>query len=141
MFRIWFERSLPSAHAPLLEDVDVAVGPASKTPEDPLSELPGSRAIIASSYIKFDGAAMDRASTLRVISRIGIGLDQISIAEGTALGIAVCNAPDGPTFSTAEHAIALLLAAAKKLKRSENMLRSGAKVTSSVSTRELRSVD
>ncbi len=36
MYRIWFERALPDAYAPLLEGVAIAVGSASVTPDDPL---------------------------------------------------------------------------------------------------------
>jgi D-3-phosphoglycerate dehydrogenase len=66
---------------------------------------------------------MDRAPRLRVISRSGTGLDNIAIHDATQRGIAVCNVPDGPTISTAEHALALLLATAKRLKQSEHALR------------------
>src|SRR6476469_9359765 len=68
---------------------------------------------------------MDRAPALRVIERTGLGYDAVHIRAATARGIAVCNAPDGPTVSTAEHAIALLLAVAKRLGPSEAALREG----------------
>ena len=122
-YRVWCERSLPAEYTPLLEAVAVYAGAASASPEAPLSALPGAHAIIASSRIRYDGALMDRVPTLRVISRTGIGVDNISIPDATARGIAVCNVPDGPTISTAEHAIALMLAAAKQLKQSEIALR------------------
>ena len=48
-------------------------------------------------------------------SRSGIGYDNVDVAAATARGVAVCIAPDAPTVSTAEHAVALLLAAAKCL--------------------------
>src|SRR5437867_9733203 len=124
-YRLWCERSLPPEYTPLLEALAVYAGTASASPDAPLSALPGAHAIIASSRIRYDGALMDRVPTLRVISRTGIGVDNISIPDATARGIAVCNVPDGPTISTAEHAIALMLAAAKQLKQSEIALRRG----------------
>ncbi len=66
---------------------------------------------------------MERAPHLRVICRTGIGVDKVDIAAATARGIAVCNTPDGPTVSTAEHTVALLLAAAKHITRSAQWLR------------------
>jgi phosphoglycerate dehydrogenase-like enzyme len=68
---------------------------------------------------------MDRATRLRVIARTGIGYDAIDLDAATRRGIAVCNAPDGPTVSTAEHALMLLLAVAKRLRPAEAALRSG----------------
>jgi D-3-phosphoglycerate dehydrogenase len=82
-------------------------------------------AIIASARVRYDAELMDRVPTLRVISRTGIGLDNISLADASERGIAVCHAPDGPTISTAEHAIALLLAVAKELPRTMDALRGG----------------
>ena len=77
--------------------------------------MTGAQAVIASSRIRYDGAFMDRFPTIRVVSRTGIGLDNVSITDATARGVAVCYAPDAPTISTAEHTVALLLAAAKHL--------------------------
>jgi D-3-phosphoglycerate dehydrogenase len=127
MYQIWFERSLPPAYAHLLDGQAVAVGPASATPEDPFQALPGADAIVASSRIRYDGALMDRAPALRVISRTGIGIDNISLADATARGILICYAPQAPSISTAEHAITLLLAVAKRLKRVERDLQQGEK--------------
>jgi len=126
-FKIWFERALPREYAGLLEGVGEAVGPASATPEEPLSALPGSHAIIASARIRYDGRLMDQAPTLRVISRTGIGIDNIDVQAATARGIAVCNAPDAPTISTVEHAITLILALAKQIRPFQRMLEQGGK--------------
>ena len=68
---------------------------------------------------------MDHAPNLRVIARTGIGYDLVDVAEATRRGIAVCNTPDGPTISTAEHAVALMLMVAKNVKRAESELRAG----------------
>ena len=57
-----------------------------------------------------------------------MGVDNIDLAAASARGIVVCNAPEGPTISTAEHALALLLAVAKQLTRSENQLRDAARI-------------
>lgn len=123
--RIWFERALSPAHARLLEGIAVVLGPASATPETPLIALPGAQAIIASARIRYNGAFMDQVPTLRVISRTGIGIDNISVPDATTRGIAVCNTPDGPTISTAEHAITLMLTVAKQVKRIERALQRG----------------
>ena len=83
------------------------------------------QAIVASARVRYDAELMDRVPALRVISRTGIGLDNIAVHEATARGIAVCNVPDGPTTSTAEHTVALMLAVAKQLGPAARALREG----------------
>ncbi len=57
-------------------------------------------------------AAADR---LKVIGRAGIGVDNIDIKAATARGIIVMNTPFGNSITTAEHAIALMLALARQI--------------------------
>jgi D-3-phosphoglycerate dehydrogenase len=123
--KVWFERPLPQEHAWLLNGIAVALEPAGVSSEARLSVLPEAEAVIASSRLKYDGTLMDRAPGLRVISRTGIGIDNIVLLDATARGIAVCNTPDAPTISAAEHAITLMLAVAKQIKSSERALRQG----------------
>ena len=63
--------------------------------------------------------------SLRAVIRNGIGYDNVSLPDATARGVAVCNVPDGPTISTAEHAVALLLATVKHLKQGDREMRRG----------------
>ena len=84
MYKIWFERTLPQAYAPLLNGVAVAIGAASETPETPFAAMEEAQAIIAGGRITYDAALMRLAPQLRVISRTGIGLDNVSIPAATA---------------------------------------------------------
>jgi len=69
---------------------------------------------------------MDRiGSRLRIIARTGIGVDRIDLDAATLRGIQVVNTPDGPTESTAEHAIALVLNLCKGVMTGDRILRSG----------------
>ena len=120
--RVWFERPvLPG----LAEDVlgrCQALGPADAKPgDDPLADLVDAQGIVAGA-MHYDGSLMDQAPELRVIARTGIGVDCVDLDAATARGIAVCNAPDGPTLSTAEHTVTLLLMVAKKVKQSERVV-------------------
>jgi Phosphoglycerate dehydrogenase and related dehydrogenases len=86
--------------------------------------LPGCTVAIITALIDASGAWMDAAGdALRAICRPGIGVDNIDIAAATKRGILVINTPDGPTESTAEHAVALLLALAKQVVASDRVLR------------------
>lgn len=128
MYRIWFERTLPPAYAHLLNGVAEALGPASATPETPLVALPRAQAIIAAARIQYNGAVMDQAPELRVIARMGIGVDNVDLDAATARKIAVCNVPDGPTISTAEHTVMLILATVKQLPRMNHVWGSGRQI-------------
>src|SRR5262249_43188145 len=52
---------------------------------------------------------------LQVIGRYGIGVDNIAVAEATRLGIPVTNVPAYCLDEVAEHALALILACARKV--------------------------
>ncbi len=83
-------------------------------------------ALILDGVTLMDGAAMDRIGPrLRIVARTGIGIDQISVGDATERGIMVINTPDGPTESTAEHAIALMLNLTKRVGISDRVLHSG----------------
>jgi phosphoglycerate dehydrogenase-like enzyme len=75
--------------------------------------------------MRYDAGLMDHAPNLRLIARTGIGYDLVDVAEATRRGIAVCNTPDAPTVSTAEHAATLILMVAKNVKHAEALLRQG----------------
>ncbi len=125
MFRIWLERALPSVYTSLLDGEAVIVGTAEDIPDEPLGSLDQAEAVIAGGRLDYDAPLMDRAPKLRVISRTGIGIEKIEIEEATKRGIVVCNAPDAPTISTAEHAIALMFAVSKKLRWCDLNIRAG----------------
>lgn len=73
---------------------------------------------------KFDGALMDKIGPqLRMLGRPGIGVDAIDVDAASERGILVTNTPDAPTESTAEHAIALLMAVAKRVMVGDMYLR------------------
>jgi D-3-phosphoglycerate dehydrogenase len=62
---------------------------------------------------------------LKVIGRIGIGVERVDLAAATERGIMVVNTPDGPTESTAEHTIALLLNLTKGVATSDRLTHAG----------------
>ena len=68
---------------------------------------------------------MDCLPRLCIIARTGIGVDRIDLDAATRRGILVVNTPDGPTESTAEHVVALLLNLCKGVMRGDGILRSG----------------
>jgi D-3-phosphoglycerate dehydrogenase len=55
------------------------------------------------------------ARNLKVVGRAGIGVDNVDIPAATAAGIIVMNTPFGNSITTAEHAIALMMAVARDI--------------------------
>lgn len=86
--------------------------------------LRGAQAAIGGS-VTWDAARFDQAPELLVLALTGIGVDHVDLDEATKRGVLVTNTPDGPTVSTAEHALALILAAAKEIPRAQGRLRNG----------------
>jgi D-3-phosphoglycerate dehydrogenase len=93
-------------------EVDVNVG--LKKP-DLLKIIPAYDGLAVRSATKADKDVIAAARNLKVIGRAGIGVDNIDIPAATARGIVVMNTPFGNSITTAEHAIALLFAAARQI--------------------------
>jgi phosphoglycerate dehydrogenase-like enzyme len=82
-------------------------------------------AVIAGAARPWDAAAFALAPELTVISRVGVGYDNVDVAAAAAAGVIVCNAPLAPMVSTAEHTLALLLAVTKVLPHQIERARNG----------------
>src|SRR5579859_6382221 len=74
---------------------------------------------------RLDREALDAAPNLRVISDFGVGYDNVDVPLATERGILVCNTPGVVVECTADHAFALLLAVARRLKAGERSVREG----------------
>ena len=118
--RIWFEREVVPGLRPFVPTSVDMLGPG--RPDNPHAGIRTARAAIAA-RLSYDDALFDVAPDLLAVCRTGIGYDAIDVEAATRRGVAVCNVPDGPTVSTAEHAVALMMAAAKRLIQSGNRLR------------------
>lgn len=107
---VWYEFTTDDTNRKRLEEhAEVAMGGS-------VDELNNVFAVVIGSIIDANGAFMDRVGpSLRAIFRPGIGVDNVDLAAATARGILVINTPDGPTESTAEHAVALLISVAKRI--------------------------
>jgi D-3-phosphoglycerate dehydrogenase len=67
------------------------------------------------SNTKATAEVLAAAKKLKVVGRAGIGVDNIDIPAATAKGVVVMNTPFGNSITTAEHAIALMFAAARQI--------------------------
>ena len=69
--------------------------------------------------------ALDVAANCRIVSRYGIGLDNIPVDRATELGIVVTNVPDFCLDEVADHTMALVLACARQIVTLARKTRSG----------------
>ena len=65
------------------------------------------------------------ATNLKVIGRAGIGVDNVDIPAASRRGIIVMNTPFGNSITTAEHAIALMVAVARQLPAADASTQAG----------------
>lgn len=103
------------------------VGDADTPGFDPplLAALPRAEGIVCLLTERIDAALLDRAPRLRVVSTMAVGVDHIDVAACTARGIAVGHTPGVLTEATADLALALLLAAARRLPQAAADAREG----------------
>ena len=75
---------------------------------------------------RVDAELLAAAPRLRVVANLAVGYDNIDVPACAACGVAVGNTPGALTESTADAAVALLLAAARRLVEADRFARSGA---------------
>ena len=70
-------------------------------------------------------AVLAAADNLKVVGRAGIGVDNVDIAAATKRGVVVMNTPYGNAVTTAEHAIAMMLALARQIPQASQSTKAG----------------
>lgn len=90
-----------------------------------VKEVAGYEGLVVRSATKVTKAVVDAATSLKFVMRGGVGLDNIDAAACEARGIRVLNTPEAATLSVAEHAIAMMFAAARRIGRAHELLRQG----------------
>jgi D-3-phosphoglycerate dehydrogenase len=113
-----------SGVALLRQYFDVDLG--SEWSEEELAERIGAyHGILIRSATKMTAQLIERASSLRVIGRAGVGVDNVDVEAATKRGIIVANAPQSNVVTAAEHTMALLLALARNIPQAHDSLTSG----------------
>ncbi|WP_119460795.1 phosphoglycerate dehydrogenase [Rhodospirillaceae bacterium SYSU D60014] len=77
------------------------------------------------SATKITARILDAAANLKVIGRAGIGVDNIDVPAATQRGVVVMNTPHGNAVTTAEHAIALMMALARQIPAADRSTQAG----------------
>lgn len=114
----------PSALALLRAQAEVLT-PFEAPPAEVAELLTSVDALLLCAGFAVGAREMDRCPNLRVIGRHGVGLDNVDVRAATQRGIPVVYTPYGPTESTAEHTLLLMMAAARQLPLLDRAVRAG----------------
>jgi len=83
------------------------------------------QAILVRSGSQMTAEVIDAAKSLKVIGRAGVGVDNVDLQAATRRGVLVMNSPGGNTISTAELAVALMLALSRNLAPADASMKAG----------------
>src|SRR3954447_10064019 len=117
---------LPSGIEPLRERFDVREGGIDATRDRILQISGGATALVVDPSVPVDHELLDACGdALRVVANFAVGYDNVDLEACRARGVAVTNTPDVLTEATAELAMALTLAAGRRMSDAERDLRAG----------------
>lgn len=127
MLRVLITDGLSPAGMTILEETP-GIEPVVKdglSPEQLREALADIDGIIVRSKTKLTPAVLEGQKRLKVIVRAGVGVDNIDLHAATREGIIVMNTPAGNTTSTAEHALALMLALSRNIAPAAAVMKAG----------------
>jgi D-3-phosphoglycerate dehydrogenase len=93
--------------------------------EQLIAEIPIYDALVIRSGSKVTARVIEAAQSLKVIGRAGIGVDNVDVKAASRRGVVVMNTPTGNAVTTAEHALSLLFAVARKISAADASMKSG----------------
>lgn len=83
-------------------------------------------AAIMTCWARVSGQAIAAAPDLRIVQRLGVGLDNIDVAAATARNVVVTNVPDYCVEEVSDHAVGLALAWARGIAAFDRSVKAGA---------------
>ena len=126
MARVLVTEKIAQSGLDLLADagheVDVREGLSS---EELLEAIVGANALIIRSATQVTADVLAAGSSLQVVGRAGVGLDNVDVTAATERGVMVVNAPTSNILSVAEQAMALMLAQARNIPQADAALKAG----------------
>src|SRR5688500_15516830 len=128
MARCFVTRTLPFPALDRLaaeHEVEVWSGPLPPTPEELRAACAGVDGLLCLLTDRVDEALLEAAPRLRAISNYAVGADNVDLAVARAHGIEVGVTPDVLTDATADLAMALILAASRRLLEAAAAVRDG----------------
>lgn len=109
----------------LLEGKAHVIVAPNPTEEAIIESAPDAWGIVLRSRARITSRVLAALPNLRIISRTGVGVDNIDMEAANQHQVIVCNLPDVNTATVAEHVIALLFALMKQLPLMDSYVRDG----------------
>ena len=109
----------------VLGEIEADLVVAEKTDPQSLAALAVRVDAIMTNWAKVPASVIEAVPDCRIVSRLGVGLDNIDIDYCSQHNIPVTNVPDYCVIEVAEHAISLLLAQARKVAFYHHQTKSG----------------
>ncbi|MBI5644264.1 MAG: phosphoglycerate dehydrogenase, partial [Deltaproteobacteria bacterium] len=103
-------------------DVDVITG---LKPEELKVKIKDYHGLVVRSSTKVTAEILEAAENLKVVGRAGTGVDNVDMPAATTKGVVVMNTPGGNTVTTAEHAISMMMALARKIPQATASMKRG----------------
>jgi glyoxylate reductase len=117
---------LPAGRDRLAERFELREGGPDATRAEVLRLAPGASALVADPSVPIDAELLEVCgSGLRMVANFAVGYDNVDLEACSERGVIVTNTPDVLTEATAELALALTLAAARRMSDAERDLRAG----------------
>jgi glyoxylate reductase len=126
--RVFATRRLPGAALERLAravELDLWHGPEAPTPDVLGERCKAAEGLLCLLSDRVDAALLAASPRLRVVSSYSVGLDHVDLAAATARGIPVGFTPGVLTETTAELALGLLFAAARRIVEADREVRCG----------------
>jgi D-3-phosphoglycerate dehydrogenase len=124
--RVLVTEAIADAGIALLRDAGIGVDVTSGlSPDELVATIGGYDGLIVRSATKVTREVIDAGDRLKVVGRAGIGVDNVDVDAATRRGIVVVNTPQGNVTSTAEHAVGLMLATARRIPQMHSAMQSG----------------
>jgi D-3-phosphoglycerate dehydrogenase len=102
-------------------------GPDDASPAETIQRLAAEHqpAAIMTCWAPVSADAIAASRPLRLVARMGVGLDNIAVDAATELGVLVTNVPDYCVEEVSDHAVGLVLAWTRGLVRADRDVRAG----------------
>jgi glyoxylate reductase len=119
-------RALPGADLSSLAPHYDVRGGGSPLPRAEVAAAARGAVVLLPTYLDpVDGPLLDALPSLRLVASYGVGLNHVDLEACRRRGVAVTHTPDVLTDTTADHTMALLLAAARRVVEGDRTIRSG----------------
>src|SRR2546426_3626764 len=110
----------------VLTPLGVELRPAQCKSEDEIIELTRGADAVLNCYAKMTARVIEKLDRCKIIARYGIGVDNVDLIAATRAKILVTNVPDYCIDEVSDHALALLLALARRVVAADSAVKGGA---------------